>query len=106
MKPMRIQIILLPKFDKLINLVAMPKRKQQEIIFNHIELDEPISPEFVKEINELVAKWLFDDWRKWKESGGQANCNVPAKPLTPDEFRRIAMKVVASRLSLTTNKSD
>ena len=77
----------------------MPKRKQQEIIFNHIELDEPVSPEFVKELHQLVAKWLFEAWRKWKKSGGQATCDAPAKPLTDDEFRDIVMKIVASRLS-------
>ena len=76
----------------------MPKRKQQEIIFNHIELDEPVSPEFVKELHQLVAKWLFEAWLKWKESGGQATCNAPAKPLTNDERWDAIMKVVAARL--------
>jgi hypothetical protein len=95
MKP----INLLPKSSKLISLIVMPKRKQQEIIFNHIKLDEPVSPEFVKELHQLVAKWLFEAWLKWKESGGQATCDAPTKPLTDDEFRDIVMKVVASRLS-------
>ncbi len=77
----------------------MAKRKQKEIIFNHIELDEPVSPEFVKELHQLVAKWLFEAWLKWKESGGQASSDAPAKPLTNDERRDAIMKVVASRLS-------
>lgn len=64
----------------------MLKRKQQEIIFNLIELDEPVSSEFVKELHQLVVKWLFEAWRKSKESG-EATCNAPAKPLTDDEFR-------------------
>lgn len=89
----------MPKFNKLLNLIGMAKRKQQEIIFNHIELDEPVSPEFVKELHQLVAKWLFEAWLKWKESGGAATCDKPSKPLTDDEFRDAVMKVVSARLS-------
>lgn len=95
MKP----INLLPKSSKLISLIAMPKRKQQEIIYNHIELDEPVSPEFVKELHQLVAKWIFEAWLKWKESGGEATCDKPSKPLTDDEFRDAVMKIVSARLS-------
>ena len=84
----------------------MPKRKHQEIIFNHIELDEPVSPEFVKELNQLVGKWLFEAWLKWKESGGQASSDAPAKPLTEDEFREAVMRVVAARLSGTQSKNE
>ena len=84
----------------------MAKMKQQEIIFNHTELDEPVSPEFVKELNQLVAKWLFEAWLKWRESGGQATCNAPAKPLTDDEFRRAVMKVAEARLSGTQSKNE
>ena len=60
----------------------MSKRKQQEIIFNHIELDEPVSPEFVRELHELIAKKLFEAWLSERNSGIQTN-NVPSKPESP-----------------------
>ena len=65
------------------------EKTEKEIIFNHIELEEPVSPEFVKEINELVGKWLFEAWCKWRASGGQATCSASAKPLTDNEFREL-----------------
>jgi len=62
--------------------MGMAKRKQQEIIFNHIELDEPVSPEFVRELHELIAKKLFEAWLSERNSGKQTN-NVPSKPESP-----------------------
>jgi len=38
--------------------------RRKEIIFNHIETDEVVSPEFVAELHRMVAKRLFEDWRK------------------------------------------
>lgn len=60
----------------------MEKRKQKQIIFNHIELDEPVSPEFVKELHELIAKKLFETWLSERKSGIQTN-NVPSRPESP-----------------------
>jgi len=38
--------------------------KKKEIIFNHIETDEVVSPEFVEELHRMVARRLFEIWRK------------------------------------------
>ena len=36
----------------------------KKIIFNHIETDEVVSPEFIAELHRMVAGRLFEAWRK------------------------------------------
>ena len=60
----------------------MSKRNLKEAVYNHIELDEPVSPEFVRELHELIAKKLFEAWLSERNSGKQTN-NVPSKPESP-----------------------
>jgi hypothetical protein len=40
------------------------KKAKQEIIFNHIEIDEPVFPEFIAGIHNMVAEMLFKLWLK------------------------------------------
>ena len=58
----------------------MSPRKQKEIIFKHVELDEEVPPGTQELVDEMMAEWLFRLWLKEKSSGESAVQDESKKP--------------------------